>query len=376
MMPEKKVRIFNIEYEEDFIEEFKSGAENILKKAFLGNDQFVKDFEDKFARYQGAYQSVAVTSGTGALEVALKAIGVKDKYVLLPTNTFIATAIAVENSGGIPVLVDVESKYFGMSYVDLQQKLKGLKDKEIAACILVHIGSHCAYDVEKIVDICKQRGIELIEDCAQGLGATLNSKKVGSFSRFGCFSFFTTKVLAMGEGGAITCNTEEDYQLLKSVRQFGMNLENSISHIRQGSNYKLSEFSALLGVLDLNRLPLRVRRRQEIARLYQDNLNSYLYECIKDSGDFCGSYYKQVVLSKVIDREKVILHCQNNGVAITGGVYYIPIHRQPYFADRIIGDFPVANNFSAVHFCPPCYPELSNEEVLYVCEVLNGISHD
>lgn len=374
-MTKDKIRIFDLKYDDDFKKKFQAASALILDRAFLTNDLYVQKFEENFSEFNKCNYTVAVNNGTSALEMALRAVDVRDKIVVIPTNTFIATATAVLNSGGIPYLVDIEDRYYGICPIALKKVLAVTNsDLRPKACIAVHIGGHVSDQFLEIKSICEEFGVELIEDCAHGVGAKLSGELAGNFGRFGCFSFFTTKNIAMGEGGAIICKNEADYHLLQSVRQFGKDSNNPISHSNHGSNFKLSEFSALLGVLDLERAPGRIQRRREIAQIYRNNLDVNLYHVVSDSDESIGSYYKQVVLSKSYSRDEVLSHCLKNDIQITGGVYYIPIHEQPFFKDKYKHQqFPVADYFCNNHFCPPCYPELTDSQVIRVCNVLNGI---
>lgn len=374
MYSEQNIKIFDLKYDENFINQFQDGARNILTRGFLTNDLYVKEFEDKFSLFNNSKYTTAVSSGTAALELALRVCDVKGKIVILPSNTFIATALAVENAGGIVKLLDIETDYFGLCPNSLRNILSQ-KENQVAVCIAVHIGGHISSHFREIIDICHEYKIDLIEDCAHVVGASLDGVGAGNFGRFGCFSFFTTKNMAMGEGGAVTCHSQEDYKSLQSFRQFGRDENNPISHVSKGSNYKLNEFGALLGSLELDRVSSRIDRRRQIAKIYNHLLDKEKYRVITDSINMRGSYYKQIVLPLKIEREKIRIGCELNGISLTGGVYYIPVHRQPNFVGIVTDEDMInCNNFSQKHICPPCYPELTDEQIYFVCKILNGIN--
>ncbi len=369
-MRDKNIRVFDLNFDRSFIENFQMGSEKILKRAFLTNDEYVNKFEDLYAKWNNSHCAIATTNGTAALEMSCRAIGVRGKKVVIPSNTFIATAVAVINAGGIPIICDVEDQYFSLCPVSLSRQIES---HEISAVITVHIGGHISPSFMEIQSLCKQNNISLIEDSAHAHGATLNGRKSGTLADYGCFSFFTTKIMTTGEGGMILCQSTKNKEKLKSIRQFGMDLNNNISHIQDGSNFKLTEFQALMGCLELERIDKRIEKRISLAKRYQENLSNSSWRCITDTKDSKGSYYKQIIISP-IDRGVVENTLNNNGVSLTGGVYYIPLHRQPVFQSQYNDkDFPNSNFFSDNHFCPPCYPELEPSDIDYICDILLGI---
>lgn len=369
-----KVRIFNIKYENEFRKKFHEGVDQILDEAFLSNYTFVEKFESKFKEFNQSKYALATSNGTTALESALRVCNVKDKFVLVSTNTFVATAVAIVNAGGTPLPIDIENKFYALNPYLVESKIKEIGSDNIAAVVAVHIGGHVAPTLMRLKDICEYHKIDLIEDCAQAHGAKLNGLQCGNFGRFGCFSMFTTKIMATGEGGMVVCNNLEDYQQLRSVRSFGMDLENSLMHYRDGGNYKLGEFQALMGVLELDRIEDRIKKRREIAKLYQTNLNPKKYYTFSDWENTYSTYYKQIVLPLTKSRNQIEDVLNRNGVPLTGGVYYFPVHQQKKFSkDCNVENFPIANDYSLKHFCPPCYPELDKEEIESICKVLNNI---
>jgi perosamine synthetase len=362
----RNIKAFDLGFDDVFKEKFYAGCANIFDEAYLTNHTYVNKFEKAIASYVGSKFALATCNGTGALETILRALNVKNKDVLLPSNTFIATSVAILNAGGKPVPVDIESKFLGIS----SKKVEKLISKSTGAVVLVHIGGLISPETLKLKEICSYYGVPLVEDAAQSFGSTLNNIKAGSFGIAGSFSFFLTKVLTTGEGGLIVTDEEELYFKMKSVRQFGMDNNNSISHITDGSNFKMSEFSALLGILDLERFELRVQKRRRLAERYQENLRNSKYEMLVPSENATSTYYKQIIISP-ISRDRVEKSLKEKKINLTGGVYKIPLHRQPvYLGKHDDRNFPVCNNFSEKHICPPCYPELEVNDIDLVCRVL------
>jgi len=362
----KEVRIFDLSFDKEFRQRFHEGCEKIFDEAYLTDHTFVRRFEKKFAEYCGVKHTLAVSSGTAAIELALRALNVRGKKVLIPTNTFIATAVAVLNAGATPIFLDIENDYFAIDPSDLVKKI----NNDVAAVVVVHIGGHVSTHFDLILKICQERNIPIVEDAAHAHGATFKGIKAGALGDVGAFSHFMTKIMTTGEGGSLTCTNDEFYNRAYSSRRFGFDPENSISHLREGTNFKMSEFQALLGVLELERLEKRIAKRRALAERYQKNLKGTPWICISDSKESKGSYYKQIVLSP-IKREKVDQHLRKNHIALTGGVFFIPLHRQPVYKNLVDDKcFPNANHFTENHICPPCYPELDFESIDHVCECL------
>jgi perosamine synthetase len=364
------IPIFRLQFDEDFKHRYHKGCEKIFSEAYLTNHSYVRAFEEKFAQFTGSKYCLTASNGTSALEIILRALNVHDKEVILPTNTFIATAIAVQNAGGRLKLLDSEPAHMGLDLRRLQENIT----EQTGAVIVVHIGGMISPQIEEIRSLCQKFNVPLVEDCAHAHGSQLNGRTAGRFGIAGAYSFHLTKTITMGEGGAVITDDYELFEKCRSIRQFGMDPQNSISHIRGGSNFKLTEFQALTGLLDLERAPQRIQRRQTIARIYQTRLKKSSWQpLLAPTNSFCG-YYKQVVLAPV-PRSVVEEHLKQKEIALTGGVYYIPLHRQPVLKSLSFqNSFEVSESFSRTHICPPCYPELTDDEAHKICDTLLSLA--
>ncbi len=371
MISARKVRIFDLTFDDDFRAKFNQGCQVIFNEGHLSNHTFVRKFEDDFRAYNRSKFSLAINNGTSSLEVALRALNVRGKRVLVQSNTFIATAVAIKNAGGIPDLVDIENKYFGLCPEALKSKI----DSDVAAVIVVHIGGLVTPYIHEVAEICRDAEIGLLEDAAQAQGSSYRGVEAGNFGLIGAFSFFTTKIMTTGEGGMLVTSDNEVFEKMHSLRQFGVESSDGRMHSGDGANYKMNEFSALVGVLELERINERIAQRQLLAKRYQDNLKGSHFKTLQaPANGVCNNYKQIVLLASDMDREIVRLKMQEKGVTLTGGVYEVPLHRQPMFANMFDGsDFTVSNYFAEKHICPPCYPELSLEDVDYVCEILLSI---
>ena len=363
------MRIFDLKFSDQEKLQMQSYVADILDRGFLTNDRFVARFEQSYARWNNSSWAIATSNGTAAIEMALEAIGVSGKKVIIPTNTFIATAIAVINAGAIPIVIDIERDYMSLCPEKLLETLEEYPG--VGAVCHVHIGGHMSPHFKKVVDICRKHQIALVEDACHCIGAELNGVRSGNSGRFGCYSFFTTKNMTTGEGGMVICHREGDRQKLQSIRQFGKSSENSILHTGPGNNYKMNEFSAALGIIELKRIDLRITRRREIAQRYQHNLKTSHYNLRQDREGSVGSYYKQVVTSDIVPRLEIQKFLLERQIPLAGGVYYLPLHRQPKFSQWVERkEFKNADWFADHHFCPPCYPEFTDTQIDQVCEHL------
>lgn len=368
----KKIGIFDIQFSIEERAEFYKYCETIFDEGYLTNHSFNHIFNKTFSEFCGSAHALLTPSGTSALELALRVINIKNKKVLLPVNTFIATAVAVINAGGIPVFLDIEDDYYGLCPVAVKKSLSS----EIGAVITVHIGGHISPRIKEIKALCESSNISLIEDSAHAHGASLDGIRSGNFGRFGCFSHFLTKIMTTGEGGSLIMNDKNDFERAVSLHRFGFDPKNSILHTEAGgSNFKVSEFQAALGVVELGRIDKRIEKRRLIASLYKERLAGTNWKVQSDSKGSIGSYYKQILLPPSgVSRETVEQHLLKNEIPLTGEVYRIPLNKQPamkFFAGE--ESFPISDQFCENHICPPCYPELEVEQIDFICSKLREL---
>jgi len=368
-----KIPIFKLEFDDEFIASFKDKAEEILiSNRPLAENKYVAEFEDKFASLIGAKYAVAVTNGTVAIELALKVLDVKNKVVLIPSNTFFATSVAVTNAHGKIGLVDAEDENFALSPDDLEKKIRQFQadGETIGAVVIVHVGGIISKHIRRIKNICDTYNIPLVEDAAHAQCSEYDGLKAGTIGIIGCFSFFPTKVMTSGEGGMITVNDEEIADKIKSLKNFGRdNNDPNICVNPDGNNYKVTELTGLLGSMECDRVHKRIEKRNDLVKIYKKRLKDSTYIPVLQNGGLC-SYYK-MILKTQIDRDWLKDYCKEHGISLTGEVYRIPIHKQPLYIDEFKSiTLPVTDEISANHICPPLYPELSPEEINYICDIL------
>ncbi|NDV20234.1 hypothetical protein GO013_12515 [Pseudodesulfovibrio sp. JC047] len=364
------IPIFRLQFDDNLRQRFHDGCDRIFESGILTNGPQVRAFEAAFSKICGTRHAIAVSNGTAALEICFRALGVEGKKVLLPTNTFIATAMAIRNAGGLPVPLDIELDGYGIAPDAVEHALRTTGD--IAAVIAVHIGGLVSPAMQRIINLCDEYGVPLIEDAAHAQSGSYRGTSAGALGLAGCFSFFPTKVMTCAEGGMITTNDDSFADLCKSVRQFGQDPKKTNVFIRSGSNFKLTEFQGLLGLLECDRLNDRVQRRQYLAELYRHELSGTAWAVQPCPEDIHSTFYK-VICASPVPSEEAENYCKINGISLTGEVYRMPLHRQPVFeAEFKNNSFPCADTFCGHHICPPLYPELTDEEVLYVCKTLKA----
>ena len=351
-------------------------AEKILNSGMLTLWEYTKKFEAEFAQLCNVKYAIAVNSGTSALEIALRAMDLKrDEEVLVPTNTFAATAAVVLFAGGRPVFTDIDAASLCIDLENVQRYLT-TKTRGIFA---VHIGGPVCPDIEAIKEVCEDRDLFLIEDAAHAQGSSLDGKSAGSFGDVGCFSFYPTKVMTTGEGGMITTDREDVAKAAEVLRDQGKESFNSNTIIRVGSNWRMNEISAAIGSTQLRRLPEFIKRRNEIAAYYDKELSKIDgIRPLEIPKNAVSNYYKYIAfLSEGIVRDDFKQRLREEGVRPSGEVYWPPLHLQPIYK-RLLnvkeGSFPVAEDVCARMICLPIYSQMTMDEARYVVEKVREVA--
>src|SRR5215475_8602784 len=257
-------------------------------------------FETAFARVVGARFAVAVQSGTSALEIVLRSLGVEGREVVVPTDTFFATPAAVIHASGRPRFADVDRATLGLSV----ESVAAAVSSETAAVILVHIAGLVSPETPGIAAFCRERGLFLVEDAAHAHASTLDGRMAGTFGTAAAFSFYPTKVITAGEGGMIVTDDEVIYQQALQYRDQGKEGFLTNFHVRMGYNWRLSELHAVVGLSQLGRLEQFVAERRRIAEAYTRRLAGLDgIEPLLPSDRSGSNFYKYVaLLDPAVDR--------------------------------------------------------------------------
>ena len=322
----------------------------------------VTALEQEAAAYLGAPYAVSCASGTDALHLAVLAGGIKpgDEVITTPF-TFIATAEAICYAGAIPVFVDVDPKTFNIVPELIEQAIT----PKTKAVIPVHLFGQPA-DMTAITDICKRHNLILIEDCAQSFGAAVDGRMTGAIGRFGAFSFFPSKNLGgYGDGGMITCATAEDAEQLKMLRNHGSQVR--YHHDIIGFNSRLDDLQAAILRIKLQHIGRFNQERRRVAHRYSEGLKDLVAVPFED-GKGTHVYHQYTLLT---DRRDTVM-ARLSEQQIANAVYYpIPLHRQDVFADQCRNvNLPVSESVAGRCMSLPIYPEMTNEQVDLVIEVL------
>lgn len=351
-----------IHFSEADINIVSSDIKNVLRSGQLSLGKMTKRFEDQFSLLTKSKYAVAVNSGTTALEILLRINNIKGKTVLVQTNTNYATAAAVLFAGGKLKLID------GGIYPSLED-IKKEVDKNTVGIVFVHIGGYLSNELNELRSYCENENLFLIEDAAHAHGATLKGKPAGSFGHAGAFSFFPTKVITSGEGGMIVTDDRENYQRMLIFRDQGKD-PISKQNIVMGNSWRMSELQAVLGSHQLKHLSKFVKKRNEIMKRYVSAFAKYnqikIYTGTKDMVPSGYKFIVQFSTAKICQEIKKTLENKYQ-IHLGGGVYDIPIHRQPVFKAMFVNKkFPKADHFCQTHICLPIWSSMTNQEVDYV----------
>lgn len=338
----------------------------------------VATFEQEVAAYLGVKHAIGVASGTDALWLSLKAVGVgPGDYVLIPPFTFFATASAVLNTGAVPVFVDIDARTFNLDPVKVEKALAGgsavwrrlnIDSKQVKCMIPVHLYGQPA-DMDELLDIARRHNLWVIEDTAQAMGAIYKGKKAGTLGDLGVFSFFPTKNLGgFGDGGLVVTNNDDLAEKVRMLRAHGS--QRKYYHVIIGTNSRLDELQAALLRVKLRYLEEWIERRRTIAATYTEALQNI--EGIEPPYEMPGrrhTYHQYTVRVRNGKRDEFQDWLRKQGVG-TAIYYPRPVHLQKAvtFLGYQEGDFSEAEQACAEVLSLPVWPELMQEEVQFVLE--------
>jgi len=348
--------------------------DEILESGRMTLGKYNKQFEEEFRGYIGTKYAIAVNSGTSALEIILRSIGIKGKKVIVPMQTFIATPASVIHAGGKVVFADSDQS-MNVDPQEIEDKIN-FYGKDIKAIIVVHLGGNISPNIDEIVEICRHHKIPLVEDASHAHGSTFKGYKAGYFGTAGAFSFYPTKVMTSGEGGMITTDNKEIYKKALILRDQGKAGFTQNFHTELGYNWRMPEINAVLGLSQLHRLDEFIRDRRKTAKIYDRGLKKiksisplYIPENIK------SNYYKYIALINV-DRKKIKEELKDRyNISLQGEVYEVPCHLQPIFKylNYKKGDLPMAEHLCKNHICLPISAMMARQEAKYVVNSIKEV---
>ena len=330
-----------------------------------------REFEERFAAYHGAKHAIAVNSGTSAIEIPLRALGVDGHEVLVPANTFFATAAGVIAAGARPKFVDCNPATMAID-VDAARAAIG---PDTAGVVVVHIGGLVTPDIHDLKALCDEHGLFLFEDAAHAHGSSLDARMAGTFGAAGSFSFYPTKVITAGEGGMILTDDDHLADEARAYRDQGKASFTANVHTHLGYNWRMSEPHAAIGLSQLGRLDEFIAHRQRIAKIYDDALGELELTPLLVPSDASCNYYKYIAfLPEGVDRAALKQTLRNeHGVGLSGEVYELPLNKQPVFAPWVDGPLPAAERICASHICLPISAVLTEEQAELVVASLRTV---
>jgi dTDP-4-amino-4,6-dideoxygalactose transaminase len=356
-----------------------TSVSRVIQSLFLTTGPMVEEFEKRLAEYLRIEEAVGLTSCTGAIHLALMrhGIGAGDEVITTPM-TFVATATAILQAGATPVFVDVCPK----SGMILPETVKAAITERTKAVLPVHLYGRMA-DMVGLSKVAQEYNIALIEDAAHCIEGVKDGARPGQLSDAACFSFYATKSMTCGEGGALACKSTEDAFWYRSARHHGITQNASARYTKKyehwdmetmGWKYNMSDIQAAILLPQFDRLRDNRQKRQNLETLYRELLMNVdgidLIEGPQDR-EVSGHHLFTVLLPREVPRDEVIKKMQENGIGCA--VNYRAVHTLKYFKEKFgfrPEDFPVANEIGNRTISLPLYPKLSEEEVGIVCQTL------
>ena len=352
----------------DVYDEIMNKIEFLIKNTqFVGGEE-VELFEKEYAIYCGTGYAVGCSNGTSAIQLALQVLGIgSGDKVLVPVNTFIATAEAVLNTGAEVDFIDID-EYYTISTDKLSKYLKSDKGKNVKAVIPVHLYGQMA-DMPEIMKIARKHGLKVVEDSAQAHGAVIAGKKPGQYGDIAAFSFYPGKNLgAFGDAGAVAMNDFRLYEMAKMLVNHGRRPSAKYEHeLAGGDNKRIDTIQAAV-------LRIKLRYLDKWTDLKREKVKHY-FDLLKKKGDIILPKVRpdsnpvwHLFVIKTKNRDEVIKTLKEKGIS-TGIHYPVPLHLQPAFSymNYKKGDFPVAESDAEQILSLPLWPEISLEDIDYVC---------
>lgn len=337
--------------------------ESIYESGWFIHGKEVNEFEKNFAKYIGCKYCIGVGNGLDAIKLALLALGIGEgDEVIVPSNTFIATVLAISQVGATPILVDPDIDTYNISYMNIKKYISN----KTKAIIVVHLYGQSA-DMDEIMEIVKDNNLFLIEDCAQAHGAIYKEKKVGSFGDISCFSFYPGKNLgALGDGGAVVTNNKKYDFLVRTLANYGS--DKKYHHIYKGFNSRLDELQAGFLNVKLTHIDEMINDRCRIAHKYLNGIKNKKILLPITKSDRNHVWHIFAIRTKTRDEFQEYL--KNNGID-TLVHYPISIAKQEAYLNDKLNDLEGAYRISLEELSLPLYYGMSNEEIEYVIDVIN-----
>ncbi len=349
----------------------------VMKTNVLSLGPKLREFEKKLANFIGVRYAVGVNSGTSALHLIIRALGIKEGDEVITTPfSFIASANCILFERAKPVFVDIDKKSFNIDPQKIEEKIT----KRTKAILAVDIFGRPA-DWDYLKEIAKKHGLLLIEDSAEALGSEYKNKKCGSFGDAAVLAFYPNKQITTGEGGAVLTNSKKVADLCRSMSNQGRKVKNGkwLDHERLGFNYRISEINCALGTAQFSRVKEIIAKRKRVTEVYNKKLRAISdIEIPFDDGESNTCTFTYVIKLKDTfspsNKYEIIKQMAKRGIQC--GEYFQAIHLQPFYRKTMgfrVGDFPVTESTSQRTIALPFYNNLTEEEIDFVIRNLKKI---
>jgi len=346
----------------------KKELSSVIDSGWFTESSKTRQFEKMIANFVGVKYACAVTSGTTALYVGLKALGIgRGDEVIVPDLTFVASPNAVEAVGAKPILVDIEQDSLNFDLKKIKQSIT----KRTKAIMPVDFNGR-PVDIKNIRKLANQHNLSLIEDAAHGLGCFHDKKHVGTMSDIGVFSFSTPKIITTGQGGMIVTNNKKLYEKCKAVKDFGrksgtkQNMRMAFEHPTIGYNFKFTEFQAAIGIAQMKKLRKRIIAKKRMFRMYEELLSKLSFvNFVKTDLDRVTPWMVDMLVDTKRKRDLLIKYLEKNHIETR--IFYPPIHRLSPYIDKDI-KFKTTSKISDRGIWLPSSVTLKENDIEYVCK--------
>jgi perosamine synthetase len=340
-------------------------VQKALEANFINEGPLVTQFENEIVKLIGAKHAIATTSGTAAIFLSLKALGIgHGDEVIVPDITFIATANAVDLCGAKPILADIDPKTFNINPLAIKKAIT----PKTKAIVPVHVTGRGA-DMETILAIAKKHNLFVVEDAAEALGSKHQGKYLGTFGDAGCFSFSANKTISTGQGGMIVTNSDELYAKLRPLKDQGRPVRGTGGddlHNTIGYNFRMTDIQAALGLGQFTHLKERISRMRRNYELYLENLKNVKGVAFFEKDADALPQWTDIITDK---RDELVEFLKQHGADCRK--YWLPIHRQLAYKQPD-DNFPNSTALSPQCLWLPSAFTLTDEDVLFVCQTIKN----
>ncbi len=331
---------------------------------------YIKKFEQEFASFCNTRFGIAVSNGTAALHLALKALNIKEgDEVIVPNLTFVSPASMVKNIGAVPILVDSDPETWNMDVSKIEEKIT----PKTKAIIPVHLYGHPC-DMNSIMEIAKKHSLYVIEDACEAHGAEYNGKKVGGIGDIGCFSFYGNKVITTGEGGMIVTNREDLKDRVVYFMNHGMRDGKRYWHEDVGFNYRMTNLQAAVGLAQLERIQEFIEIKRENANYYNLLLKGIRGITLPAEKQWAKNIYwmYSILIDDCfgISRDELIEKLKEKG--IDSRAFFYPLNEMPPYKNN--EELPVSKKLSRTGISLPSSTKLKKEEIKYIADSIKSFA--